>query len=355
MASSNTTIDKASLANIPLSLATVSIGCKPSHTLSEKLNAIAGAGFKGIELGFPDLVSFASMHLRKEVQPKDWEDLVTAAKVIKAMCVAKELEVMLLQPFANFEGWKLGSSEREDAFERLNGWVKVMKAVGCKTLQVGSSDTPEDHPSWSGKREDIVKDLQELCDILAKEGLRVAYENWCWSTHAPDWKDIWEIAKAVDRPNIGLCLDTFQSAGGEWADPTTDTGLRAGKSRDELDRSFKASMQELGRTVPKGKIYLLQISDAYKMSPPLPDKLNEAGQRPRGQWSAAYRPVPFAEGSYLPTVDMARVVLESGFRGWFSVEVFDEGPQGNGKDYELSDFANDCASSTRQLIEQCAS
>lgn len=340
--------------SIPLSLATVSIGCDASHTLPKKLNAIALAGFKGIELGFPDLVSFAGEHLRYEVGAYEYDALVTAAKVVKAMCDAKKLEVMLLQPFANFEGWKEGTKEREDAFTRLHGWIKVMKAVGCETLQVGSTDTPEDHSSWSSKRQDHVKDLQILADTLAEDGLRVAYENWCWSTHAPDWKDIWEIVKAVDRPNIGLCLDTFQSAGGEWADPSTKTGLLSGKNEDELNRSFRASMDDLAATVPADKIYLLQISDAYKMSPPLSDKPNEQGMRPRAVWSSAYRPVPFAEGAYLPVVEMTKGVLGTGFRGWFSVEVFDAGKDGKGKSYQLEDFARDCAQSTRELIKRSA-
>lgn len=227
-----------------------------------------------------------------------------------------------------------------------------MKAVGCKTLQVGSTDTPEDHSSWSSKRQDHVQDLKIMADMLAKDDLRLAYENWCWSTHAPDWKDVWEVVKAVDRPNIGLCLDTFQSAGGEWADPTTESGLLDGKTREEVDRSFKASMDTLASTVPADKIYMLQISDAYKMDPPIPDKLGKVGKRPRAQWSTASRPMPFADGAYLPVVEMANGVLGTGFRGWFSVEVFDGGRDGKGMNYELEDYVRDCANSTRDLIKR---
>lgn len=125
-----------SLKSIPASYATVSIGCKDEHTLPKKLDAISGAGFTGVELGMPDLLSFASMHLRHEVGPYDFDDLCTAAKVVKAMCDAKEMKVMLLQPFSNFEGWAEGSDERKDAFRRAEGWIKIMQAVGCDTLQV---------------------------------------------------------------------------------------------------------------------------------------------------------------------------------------------------------------------------
>lgn len=129
-------ISLSSLQSIPTSYATVSIGCKDEHTLPKKLNAIYGAGFSAIELGFPDLLSFASMHLRKEVGPYDWDDLITAGKVVKAQCDAKGLKILMLQPFSNFEGWK-EEEGRKDAFTRAKGWIRIMEAVGTDMLQVG--------------------------------------------------------------------------------------------------------------------------------------------------------------------------------------------------------------------------
>ena len=67
-----------------------------------------------------------------------------------------------------------------------------------------------------------------------------------------------------------------------------------------------------------------------------------------------YRPVPFAKDAYLPVVEMAKGVLGTGFRGWFSVEVFDAGTDGKGLNYELDDYARQCASSTKELIDRCA-
>ena len=130
----------SSLECIPASYATVSIGCKDEHTLPKKIQAISTAGFKGIELGFPDLLAFASMHLRHEVGPYDYDDLYSAAKVVKAQTDAQGLKIMLLQPFANFEGWPEGSDERKDAFKRAEGWIRIMEAAGCDTLQVSKRD-----------------------------------------------------------------------------------------------------------------------------------------------------------------------------------------------------------------------
>jgi hypothetical protein len=82
--------------------------------------------------------------------------------------------------------------------------------------------------------------------MLAPHSYRLAYENWCWATHVPTWKDAWKIVQAVDRPNIGLCLDTFQTAGGELGDPTAPGGLIENAcSREELEKRFKTSLEEL--------------------------------------------------------------------------------------------------------------
>ncbi len=127
----------SSLQSIPTSYATCSIGYNEEHTLPKKLDAISGAGFSAIELSFPDILSFASLHLEHEVQPVDYDDLCIACKAIKSMCDARGLEILMLQPFANFEGWPEGSDGRQDAFTRAKGWIRLMQACGTDMLQVG--------------------------------------------------------------------------------------------------------------------------------------------------------------------------------------------------------------------------
>ena len=63
--------------------------------------------------------------------------------------------------------------------------------------------------------------------------------------------------RRVDRTNVGLCLDTFQTAGGEWGDPTTASSLRKDVPRDQLEKRFKQSLEDLSATAPEDKIYLL--------------------------------------------------------------------------------------------------
>lgn len=360
------TVSPDSLSSIPTCYATVSVGT-PSHPLDEKLKAIASAGFQGIELGFPDLLSFASKKLGRDVGPQEFDILCNSGQEVKSMCKELGLKIVMLQPFANFEGWKPQSSERKDAFTRAKGWIRIMEAVGTDMLQVGeptlsktstklasiqvgSSDSPISIP-----RDTAVDDLKELADLLAPHNFRLAYENWCWSTHAPDWKDVWDIVERVDRPNIGLCLDTFQTAGGEWADPTTKSGLLETEgSREALEKKYEASLQNLANTIPSDKIYILQISDAYKPQEPLDPHPDESGMRPRGRWSSNLRPVPF-DGGYLPVTGFAKAVLRTGFRGWFSMEVFDGGPGGGDQDWrDMEAYTGKAMRSHERLLKEAA-
>ena len=130
-------LSKASLASIPTCYATVSIGT-PGHDLHLKLEAIAAAGFQGIELGFPDLLSFTSKHHKRDVQPQDFDALYTAGLQVKSICQENGLKIVMLQPFANFEGWKPQSGERKDAFERARGWIRIMEAIGTDILQASA-------------------------------------------------------------------------------------------------------------------------------------------------------------------------------------------------------------------------
>ncbi len=121
---------------IPTCYASCSIGYKPEHNLEAKLKVISGAGFDAIELSMPDLLSFASDHLGKEVGPKDFEDLCEAGEHVKKLCQEHKLKILILQPFSNFEGWSKGTRERDDAFERARGWMRIMESVGTDMLQV---------------------------------------------------------------------------------------------------------------------------------------------------------------------------------------------------------------------------
>jgi sugar phosphate isomerase/epimerase len=102
--------------------------------------------------------------------------------------------------------------------------------------------------------------------------------------------------------------------------------------QEGIDHRWKPSCELLSKTIPPDRIFFLQISDAYKMDPPLKNEPDESGLRPRGQWSHDYRTIPH-DGGHLPVDDFTKAVLQTGFRGWLSLEVFDgKGPQRYGDD-----------------------
>ena len=123
---------------IPTAFATCSIGCKPEHTVPRRLEAIAASDFTAIELSFPDILSHANAHLQREVTATDYDALCTAAAHIKSLCDDLKLEILMLQPFANYEGWPPGSEGRADAERRAAGWIRIMKACGTQMLQVNN-------------------------------------------------------------------------------------------------------------------------------------------------------------------------------------------------------------------------
>ncbi|CAG7563211.1 unnamed protein product [Fusarium equiseti] len=331
-------------AKIPISFASCSIPMKIKANLPDKLSAIHEAGFDGIELSMPDIISYGELLSGSQPKEDDYDTLADVGKQIKSLTDKLGLEIMMLQPFANFEGWKKGThdKQRQQAFDKAKGWMKIMDAAGIALLQVGSSDSE----GISSSFDDLASDLAELADILAEKNYSIAYENWCWATHAPTWKDVWQIVQKTNRPNIGLCLDTFQTAGYEWGDPTTNDGLAISSSSEERQKRWEESLKELASTVPADKIYLLQISDAYKMDPPIQDVKDETGARPRARWSHDYRPLP-CNGGYLPVQDMVAAVLKTGFRSWLSVEVFD-GLEGENTD--MNEYTKEAVESVKKLI-----
>ncbi len=172
----------------PPVIASVSVGT-PDDPLEDKLKAISSAGFTAIELGFPDLLSFAKTFHNKEMKEDDYGNLYKAGIEVKALCKKHNLRIMMLQPFSNFEGWEPGSKERGEAFERARGWIEIMHAVGTDMLQVHYPSLPflpainkkqvgsSDSPNISTDLDILASDLRELADLLAPHGYRLAYEN----------------------------------------------------------------------------------------------------------------------------------------------------------------------------------
>lgn len=133
--------------------------------------------------------------------------------------------------------------------------------------------------------------------------------------------------------------------------------------QQKLEMNLKASLQSLCNIVPKEKIFVLQLSDAYRPPAPFqPDgpngQANETGPeggekiRARAKWSHNYRPYFYNGGFFTQQcVDMCKAVLGTGFRGWFSVEVFDG--VGRERGVEMGEYTQGAMESCRRMIEEC--
>ena len=154
-------------------------------------------------------------------------------------------------------------------------------------------------------------------------GQRIAFEFVCWSTAASTWSNAWEIVKKADRPNLGLCIDTFHIAAVEWADPTTASGRL---EDPDVEAKFSLSLERLTEEIPANRIFSIQLGDAYKLPSPLePEKLPWP---PRLYWAAAWRCKPTTGGGFLPVDQVTKAILRTGFVGPISIEMFDGGRDG---------------------------
>ncbi|GJE85429.1 xylose isomerase-like protein [Phanerochaete sordida] len=331
----------------------------PSHTLPIKLRAIYDAGFTHVEVGFPDLEAYAAQEWNGDYQKLDEkgggdvDKLCQVAKKVKTLCQELGMEILVVHPFSKFEGYK-DQKQKQQGLSRAESWFKVLKQLDCAMLQVGSSDDADS----SGEFDVIAGDLRELADLAAIEDppIRIAYEMWAWGVHVNTWEHTWEICKRVDRPNFGLCLDTFQICARAYAAPTSPSRMLP----DAEDR-LAVSLANLSKTVPASKIFYFQISDGSRNVSPgaLASEAKRQGIDPLYAWSNAWRPLPYMDaavealradagsadmfalglgegvvqggfGGYLPVMDVTRAVLETGWRGPWSYEVFYEESMGRG-------------------------
>ncbi len=167
------------------SIATVCL----SGDLGEKLKAISQAGFSGIEIFEQDFIGF-------DMRPEQ----------TRQMIADYGLEVMLFQPFRDFEGLPQGEL-RNRAFSRAKYKFEVMNKLGCDLMLICSST----HPQAVGGINRSADDLAALGEIAKSFGVRVGYEALAWGKFVSDHRDAWEIVRRADHDNIGLILDSYHS------------------------------------------------------------------------------------------------------------------------------------------------
>ncbi|MGW5735225.1 MULTISPECIES: bifunctional sugar phosphate isomerase/epimerase/4-hydroxyphenylpyruvate dioxygenase family protein [Streptomyces] len=240
------------------SIATVSL----SGPLSEKLTAVATAGFDGVEIFENDL-------LGAPLSPED----------VRLRCADLGLGIDLYQPFRDFEAVPAELLARN--LRRAERKFDVMERLGADLLLVCSSVAPEsvDDDALAAEQ------LRLLADRAAAHGIRIAYEALAWGRHVSTYDHAWRIVEQADHPALGTCLDSFHI-------------LSRGSDPKGIE------------SIPGEKIFFLQLADAPLMAM---DVL---------QWSRHYRCFP-GQGGF-DVASLVAAAVRAGYQGPLSLEVFND-------------------------------
>ncbi|KAJ5666683.1 hypothetical protein N7462_011092 [Penicillium macrosclerotiorum] len=296
-----------------------SLGRAWLHDLDYKILHAAKAGFKGIEIFYEDL-DYAARKVSRCDSPTS-DDILQVAKHARSLCQEQGLEIIGLQPFLFYEGLK-DRDEHNKLIEKMRLWLKLAKCLNTTTIQIPANFLPADQ--LTDDLNVIVADLQKVADMGAAEKpvVRFAYENLCWSTIIDTWEKLWEVVRRVDRPNFGMCLDTFNIAGRIWADPASPTG-----KTPNADTDLKQSIERLVNEVDVSKVFYIQVVDAEKMESPLVagHPFHVDGQPARMSWSRNARTFMYEDerGAYLPAESVAKAIIFGlKYEGYVSMELF---------------------------------
>lgn len=240
------------------SIATVTL----SGELPEKLEAIARAGFDGVEIFENDFLAF-------DGSPAD----------VGRMARDLGLAITLFQPFRDFEG--MPESLRSRTFDRAERKFDIMQELGTDMVLVCSNVSQ----AALGGIDRAAADFRELGERAAKRGLKVGYEALAWGRFVNDHRDAWEIVRRADHENVGLILDSFHSL------------------------SRRIDINSI-RSIPKEKIFIVQLADAPLIDMDLL------------YWSRHFRNMP-GEGD-LPVTEFTEAVASTGYDGFFSLEIFND-------------------------------
>lgn len=301
-------------------IASMSLGRAWVHKLPYKLDQAKAYGLTGIEAFFEDLEYLAREEsgISSDEVPSP-EAQLHAAEILRKLCDERSLEIIGLQPFLHYEGL-LDRDEHARRIEKMKLWFKIAKILGTDIIQIPANFLDKD--KITGDLDVVVTDLKKVADMGLKESpvIKFAYENLCWSTYFDTWEQGWDIVERVDRPNFGMCLDTYNISGRVYGDPASTTG-----KTPDADEDMKKSLDRLVKTVDVKKVFYIQVVDAEKMRDPLVEghAFYAADQPARMSWSRNARLFAFEEGGYLPIVDVTRAIIEGlGYTGWVSMELF---------------------------------
>ncbi|MER0044800.1 3-dehydroshikimate dehydratase QuiC [Pseudomonas sp. MGal98] len=241
------------------SIATVSL----SGTLPEKLEAIAAAGFDGVEIFENDLLYYAG-------SPRD----------VRKMCADLGIAITLFQPFRDFEGCRRDRLQRN--LDRAERKFDLMQELGTDLVLVCSNVAADS----LGDEDILVDDLRLLGERAGARGLRIGYEALAWGRHVNTYQQVWNLVRQADHSAVGVILDSFHTL------------------------SLKGDPAAIA-DIPGNKIFFVQMADAPLLAM---DVL---------EWSRHFRCFP-GQGEFdLP--GFLAPIIRTGYSGPLSLEIFNDG------------------------------
>jgi len=233
-----------------------------SGLLADKLEAAATAGFDGVEIFDNDLIA-------SPLSPAE----------IASRCADLGLSIDLFQPVRDVEG--LTPEGFALARHRMQRKLAIAAELGAPTILVCSSVQPDtiDDPDLSASQ------LAKLGDLAAAYDIDLAFEALAWGRHVERVGQAWDIVQRADHPHVKLAVDTFHM-------------LSKGDGPEAL------------AGVAGDQIGFLQVADAPVL------EMNVL------EWSRHYRSFP-GQGT-LPVAEVVAAVLEAGYSGPLSLEVFSD-------------------------------
>lgn len=241
------------------SIATVSL----SGTLPEKLEAIAAAGFDGVEIFENDLLYY-------DGSPRD----------IRKMCADLGIAITLFQPFRDFEGCRRDRLPRN--IDRAERKFDLMQELGTDLVLVCSNVAADS----LGDEEILVDDLRLLAEHAGARGLRIGYEALAWGRHVNTYQQVWNLVRQADHAALGVILDSFHTL------------------------SLKGDPSAIA-DIPGEKIFFVQMADAPILAM---DVL---------EWSRHFRCFP-GQGEF-DLAGFLAPIIRTGYSGPLSLEVFNDG------------------------------
>lgn len=113
----------------------------------------------------------------------------------------------------------------------------------------------------NGSLAQCVDDFTWLSEQAAKftPPIRIMYEGLSFASHRSSWQDAWEVIEAVNLPNLGLCLDSFNTLALEYSDPYAESGVLS----PHVDSLLDKNMEDLVRRVPGDRIFFYQVAVSF--------------------------------------------------------------------------------------------